>query len=496
MMPFPFVSAIIFVPFFAALLILVMPQERKAEIKVIAAVAAFISLVLALWVFIAYDRAAGGYQFEEQMAWLPAIGSSYHVGVSGMSAPLLLLGGLLLFSAVLISWNIEDRTREFFAFLLLIGVGVFGSFAMLDIFMLLLFYELVLFPIYLLIAYWGWKPLRTYGAMKLTLYLFGGSMLSLLGVLMIYFASGQHSFDMLVLQQVPFTPEFQRAWFLPTFVGFAVLASIWPLYAWSPDGYAAAPTGVSILHAGVLKNVGAFTAFRVGVLLLPEGAKFWMPYLAFFMAAGLIYAAFIALIRTDMKYIIGFASVSHMGIVLLGFASLNAIGWSGAVLQMFAHGMIAALSFAIVGMVYDRTHTREIGELGGMAKPLSWAALGFIVASFASMGMPGFLGFIAEVQVFMGLWQAAELAWWYPYIAIVSVLGIIGTAAYMLRFIRFVFFGELKEAYAKIPPVSALDKVVIALLSLILIVGGLFPTTVTTLVKSGVSSALTLLGGA
>ena len=245
----------------------------------------------------------------------------------------------------------------------------------------------------------------------------------------------------------------------------------------------------------MLKNVGAFTAFRVGVLLLPEGAKFWMPYLAFFMAAGLIYAAFIALIRTDMKYIIGFASVSHMGIVLLGFASLNAIGWSGAVLQMFAHGMIAALSFAIVGMVYDRTHTREIGELGGMAKPLSWAAIGFIVASFASMGMPGFLGFIAEVQVFMGLWQAAALAPWYPYIAIVSVLGIIGTAAYMLRFVRYVFFGEMK-AHGTIAPISALDKVVIALLSLILIAGGLFPTTVTTLVKAGVSSALTLLGGA
>ncbi len=495
-MEFPFLSVIIFAPAVAAVLILLLPKDRQTEPKVLAAAGAFISLALALWVFMTYDRGAGGYQFQEQAPWLPMIGSSYHVGVNGMGATLVLLNGILLFSAVLISWGIEERPRDFFALLLLMGVGVFGAFALLDLFLLVLFYELVLFPIYLLIVNWGWKPLREYGAMKLTLYLLLGSLVAVVGILAIYFTSGLRTFDLVALEGGPFSTTFQRIWFLPIFLGFGVLASIWPFYSWSPDGYAAAPTGVSMLHAGVLKNVGAFTAFRVAVLLLPEGARFWMPYVVFLMVANVLYATFVALTHDDFKYIIGFASVAHMGIVLMGFAALNRDGWNGAVTQMFAHGIIAAMSFAIVGMVYDRTHIRDIHQLGGLVKVLPQPAIGFIVAGLASMGMPGFLGFIAEVQVFLGLWRAASLAWWYPLVAIVSAVGILGTAAYILRVVQKVFFGEMKPAYADLPRVRVLDSVALVMMSAVLIVGGLFPTLVTRVVQAGVQSVLALVGGA
>lgn len=495
-MNFPFLSLIIFAPTVTAVLILLLPGDRQTEPKVLAAVGAFISLFFAIWLFMAYDRTLGGYQFVEQMPWLPVIGSSYYVGVNGMSVMLVLLNALLLFCAVLISWGIDDRPREFFALLLLMGVGVFGAFTLLDLFLLVLFYELVLFPIYILIVTWGWKPLREYGAMKLTLYLLLGSLVALVGILAIYFSSGLQTFDMIALGGVQFSPEFQRTWFLPIFVGFGVLASLWPFYSWSPDGYAAAPTAVSMLHAGVLKNVGAFTAFRVAVLLLPEGAKFWMPYLVFLMVMNVVYATFIALIHTDFKYIIGFASVAHLGVVLMGFAAMNELGWSGATTMMFAHGIIAAMSFAIVGMVYDRTHIREIKQLGGMIRRLSPAAVAFAIASFTSMGMPGFLGFIAEVQVFLGLWKAASLAPWYPIIAIISALGIIGTAAYMLRAFQYIFMGELNPRYADIPPVTVLDKVALALMSVVLIVGGVFPLLILPVVQAGVKSVLAVLGGA
>lgn len=494
-MSFPFLSIVIFAPAVAAVLILLLPKGRQAETKLLAAAGSFISLALAFWVFLAYQRETGGYQFVEQVPWLPAIGSSYHVGVNGMGVMLVLLNGILLFAAVLTSWHVDDRPREFFALLLLMGVGVFGAFTLLDLFLLIFFYELVLFPIYILIVNWGWKPLREYGAMKLTLYLLLGSLVAVVGVLAVYFTSGLRTFDMVALQEATFTARFQQLWFLPIFLGFGVLASIWPFYSWSPDGYAAAPAAVSMLHAGVLKNVGAFTAFRVAMLLLPDGARFWMPYLVFLMAVNVIYATFVALIHTDMKYIIGFASVAHMGIVLMGFAAMNELGWTGAVTQMFAHGIIAGMSFAIVGMVYDRTHERDIRKLGGLIRKLPQPAVALIVAGLASMGMPGLLGFVAEVQVFMGLWSST-VAPWFPAIAIVSAVGVLGTAAYILRLIQHVFFGEMKPQYTDLKPSSPLDTVALTLMGAILIVGGFFPGPIVEIVQRGVQSVLTLLGGA
>ncbi|MFQ5617260.1 MAG: NuoM family protein, partial [Anaerolineales bacterium] len=359
-MQFPILSVIVFTPLIAALLILLVPGERKNEIRVAALAAAAFTLILSLWVYFGYDQADGGYQFMERYEWLPALGVSYFVGIDGMNAPLVLLTGVVMFTGVLISWGIDDRPREFFAFLFILATSVFGVFVALDLFMLFFFYELAVFPMYLLIAIWGWKVTREYAAMKLTLFLFIGSVVSLVGALAMYFQSGLGTFDMLALADAGFSVGFQQFWFPFVFLGFAVLGGLFPFHNWSPDGHVAAPTAVSMFHAGVLMKLGAFAALRVGMMLLPEGAKAWMPAVIFLALVNVVYGAFIAMVQTDFKYVIGYSSVSHMGLVMLGLSSLSKNGFVGAGVQMFSHGVMTALFFAAVGMVYDRAHTREI----------------------------------------------------------------------------------------------------------------------------------------
>jgi NADH-quinone oxidoreductase subunit M len=490
-MQFPVLSVIIFTPVVAGLLILLIPADRKTEVRMAALAAATFALLMSIWVYFSYDVAAEGYQFVQKIAWLPALGISYHVGIDGMSAPLVLLTGVVMFTGVLISWGIDDRPREFFAFLFILATGVFGVFCSLDLFMLFFFYEIAVFPMYLLIAIWGWKVTREYAAMKLTLYLFIGSVVSLVGALAMYFASGLNTFDMLALEKAGFSHGFQVAAFPFVFMGFAVLGGIFPFHNWSPDGHVAAPTAVSMFHAGVLMKLGAFAALRVGVMLLPEGAKVWMPYVILLTLVNVVYGAFIASVQTDFKYVIGFSSVSHMGLVIMGFATLNRQGMIGAGVQMFSHGVMTALFFAVVGMVYDQVHTREIPKLGGFRKVMPWVALAFIVGGLVSMGMPGFSGFIAEFPIFMGLWGI------YPWIAIVAAISIVITASYIVRVIGKVFFGEMPaEFVGHAQDVKILDKVVLVVLSGILICVGVLPQVMVPMVESGVNHILRLLGGA
>ncbi len=407
-MQFPILSFIVFTPIVAGLLILLIPAERKTEIRVAALAAGTFALLLSIWAYFSYDIAAGGYQFIEKYTWLPALGISYHVGMDGMNGPLVLLTGIVMFTGVLISWGVDDRPREFFAFLFILATGVFGVFVTLDLFMLFFFYEIAVFPMYLLISIWGWKVTREYAAMKLTLYLFIGSVVSLVGALAMYVTAGtntgQWTFDMLVLEKAGFSAGFQQLWFPFVFFGFAVLGGIFPFHNWSPDGHVAAPTAVSMFHAGVLMKLGAFAALRVGIMLLPEGAKAHMWWIILLTLVNVVYGAFIASVQTDFKYVIGFSSVSHMGLVSMGFATLNKQGMLGAGLQMFSHGVMTALFFAVVGMVYDQAHTREIPKLGGFRKVMPLVTIAFIIGGLVSMGMPGFSGFIAEFPIFMGLW--------------------------------------------------------------------------------------------
>ncbi len=487
-MAFPILSVIIFTPLVAALILLMMPADRKTEIRVTALVSAAFALILSLWVYLSYDQAAAGYQFIEKYAWLPQFGISLHLGVDGISTPLVLLTGVVMFTGVIISWGIDDRPREFFAFLFILASGVFGVFVALDLFMLFFFYEIAVFPMYLLIAIWGWVKTREYAAMKLTLYLFIGSVVALVGALAMYFTSGMGTFNMLMLETANFSAEFQKIWFLPVFLGFAVLGGIFPFHNWSPDGHVAAPTAVSMFHAGVLMKLGAFAALRVGIMLLPEGAVFWRPLIFGLATVNVVYGAFIAMTQTDLKYMIGFSSVSHMGLVVLGFATLTENGMTGAGVQMFSHGAMTALFFAATGMVYDRAHTRQIPELGGMIKPLPYVGITFIIGGLVSMGMPGFSGFVAEFPIFMGVWE------YVPWVAILAVISIVITAAYIMLAIRRTFFGEMpKEFEGHISPVSFMDKLALTLLSALMIGLGMFPATMVPMVQTGVKHVMALL---
>lgn len=489
-MQLPVLSIIIFSPILAGLIVFMLPKERVKEIKIIALVSTVISLLLSLAVYFSYNISQAGYQFVERFSWLPSLGISYLVGVDGISAPMILLTGLVACTGVMISWGVVERPREFFGFLLILAGSVFGVFASMDLFMLFFFFEIAVFPKFLMITVWGWPKTREYGAMKLTLYLFIGSVIALVGALAIYTQSGLNTFDLNLLETAKFTPEFQHLWFPFVFLGFAILAGIFPFHSWAPDGHVAAPTAISMLLAGVEMKVGAFAALRVGIMLLPEGARFWSPLIIVLAVINVVYGAVIALIQSDFKYVIGFSSVSHMGLVLLGFASLNKDGLVGAGMQMFSHGVMTAMFFAVVGMVYDRAHTRELPKLGGMSKVMPFAAIGFIITGLVSMGMPGFSGFAAEFPIFMGLWQASPIA------AIVAILGVIITAAYILRVIGQVFFGAIPaEIEHGLSDVKVMDKISIVLLAIFMVGIGLFPSLLSGMVQSGVRQVLQILGG-
>ncbi|MCW5877284.1 MAG: NADH-quinone oxidoreductase subunit M [Anaerolineales bacterium] len=485
-------SAIVLLPILAGAVMLFLPPKNRDLIYRFALGAAFVTFLLTLAVYFGFDAAGPQYQFIEDYAWLPALGISFKLGVDGISAPLVLLTGVVIFTGVIISQRIEDRVREFFAFLFILASGVFGVFVALDMFALFFFYEIAVFPMYLLIAMWGWKQTREYAAMKLTLYLFVGSVIALVGALAMYFASGLNTFDMTLLATANFSPAFQNLWFPFVFFGFAVLGGIFPFHNWSPVGHVAAPTAVSMFHAGVLMKLGAFAALRVGIMLLPIGAQTHMWWIILLTLVNVVYGAFIAMTQTDFKYMIGYSSVSHMGLVAMGFATLDYNGLVGASVQMVSHGVMTALFFAVVGMIYDQAHTREIPKLGGLMKIMPFAGVGFIIGGLVSMGMPGFSGFIAEFPIFMGLWAAN-----YPWIAIISVVSIAVTAAYILRAVGQVFFGELPaDLEGHMHDVKPSEKLAIGILCFIMIAIGIYPNVIMPMVQHGVNAVLALLGGA
>ncbi len=514
-MNFPFLSVITFTPIVMGALLLLFPEDRKNETRVAALAGAALCLALSLWVYFTYDVSAAGYQFIEKMDWIPQWGISYHVGIDGVSNPMVLLTGIVIFTGVLISWGIDDRPREFFAFLFILASGVFGVFVSLDLFQLFFFYEIAVFPMYLLIAIWGWKVTREYAAMKLTLFLFIGSVFALIGALAMYYQvgqfSGEYTFDMLKIaaaqQAGAFNLNinlfgaqigFEQFWFPVVFFGFAVLGGIFPFHNWSPDGHVAAPTAVSMFHAGVLMKLGAFAALRVGIELLPAGARDHLQWIYVLAFINVVYGSFIAMRQTDLKYMIGYSSVSHMGLVSLGFATLNYQGYLGSAMQMFAHGVMTAMMFACVGMVYDRAHTRQAPELGGMVKKMPFVMVGFVIAALSSMGMPGFAGFIAEFPIFMGGWRAGvEIAPHYTWMTIISAIAIVITAGYLLIAIQRVFFGDISEEHDHhVGDVRVVDKVAISVLSTAILAVGLFPVLMAPQVQSGIESVLKIIGGA
>ena len=490
-MQIPWLSILILLPLATGIILLALPTGKLKLIRWLSLGTALVTFVISVLLFVTYDKNAASYQFIEKMDWLPVMGISYHLGVDGISVALELMAGIVVLAGVLVTWQTSDRAREYFSFLMFLAASVFGVFASLDLFQLFFFFELAVFPKYLMIVMWGSPKTREYGGMKLTLYLFLGSVVALVGVLAVYFQSGLHTFNLLELEQAGFGLEFQRLWFPFIFIGFGILGGLFPFHSWAPDGHVAAPTAVSMLLAGVEMKVGAFAALRAGLMLLPDGMRFWAPLVIILATINVVYGAFIAMIQTDFKYVIGFSSVSHMGLVFIGFATLTPEGLTGAGLQMFSHGIMTALFFSIVGMVYDRAHTRNLGELGGLYKYMPIAMFGFVVGGLVSMGMPGFSGFVAEIPIYIGAWKT------FPASAIIAAISIVVTAAYILLVVRKVFFGETPEAIKSgLTDITLRDKIVVIGLSLVMIAIGIVPSILTPTIQTGVSHIMTLLGGA
>ena len=426
----------VYISFFGVLVLMLLPKTAVREARAVGFFSALGGLLVALVGFL--DFKAGEILTIAKCSWVPSLGLEYHLAADGVSLTLVLLTGLAAVGGILFSWNIEHRAKEFFAFYLALIGGVYGVFLSFDLFLLFVFYEIAIVPKYFIIAIWG-STRREYGAMKLALYSFIGSAMVLIGLIAAYVVSGGHTMNVFELAKYPFPHSFQLWAFPLVFVGFAILAGMWPFHTWAPTGHVAAPTAASMLLAGVVMKLGAYGCLRVAMTLFPEGLEAWKYWIAVLAVIGIVYGALVALVQKDFKFVIGYSSVSHMGFVVLGLATLNTIGLSGAVLQMFSHGIIAGLLFAVVGrMVYERTHTRELSTLQGMnlVKAMPFAAVTFVLAGAASMGLPGFSGFVAELQVIIGAWKA------FPTLAVITGVGIVIGVAYTLRAMQKAFFGD------------------------------------------------------
>jgi NADH-quinone oxidoreductase subunit M len=439
-------SITIYLSFAGALVMMLMPSKPASMARILALLVALAGLGVAVAGFIC--GMGKGLVVLVDRPWVPSMGIHYLLAADGISRVLVLLTGLAAVAGVLFSWNIEDRANEFFAFFLALIGGVYGVFLSFDLFLLFVFYEIAIVPKYFLIAIWG-STRREYAAMKLALYSFVGSAMVLVGLLAAYAASGGHSTSLAALGHANL-PVSSQMWLFPlVFVGFGILAGMWPFHTWAPTGHVAAPTAASMLLAGVVMKLGAYGCLRVAIGLFPHGLDpwgfsiagvgSWRDVFAILAVIGIVYGALVALAQSDFKFVIGYSSVSHMGFVLLGLMTLNQIGMTGAVLQMFSHGVIAGLLFAIVGrIVYERTHTRQLGELETMhlSRRLPFAAWAFVIAGIASMGLPGFSGFVAEFQVLTGAWIARP--WW----TLAAGLGIVVGVAYTWRALQKAFFSD------------------------------------------------------
>ena len=466
---FPFLSAILLSCVGGLLIILCIPREKTALIKWVSAVFSGLTLVLSLYLFVAYDQGRGGYQFVEKYLWVESLGIYYFNAVDGFSLPMLLLTGIVFFCGVITMWDLELRTKEFFALTFLLVTGVFGLFMSLDLFFIFVWYDVSLFPMYLLIAIWG-STRKEYAAMKLTLYLLAGSALILPAIVFLVVKSGLNTFDLVALMQPgTFSAFDQKFAFLLLYIGFGILAGVWPFHTWSPVGHVAAPTAVSMIHAGVLMKIGAFGVLRVGIFLCPEGWQYWAHLMAVLATVGIVYGVFVGLSQTDLKYVIGYSSVSHMGIVGLGLATVTVDGLNGAVFQMFAHGIMTALFFSAVGYIYDQTHTKQIAELGGLSRTMPVASGYFIIAALTGIGVPCLASFWAELLVFIASFKV------YPLYGALAIAALVVSALFMLRVVQRTCYGPAQDQWAHLKDITPSQGIPRMILVAVIVLFGLFP---------------------
>jgi NADH-quinone oxidoreductase subunit M len=494
-------ETLIYLPMLAAVVLVFAPRERKDAIRVFSVAVGVLLLVMSGFVFLAFDYGGSEPTFQLLRAyeWLEQLGIEFALGVDGIAVPMVLLTGIVSAAGTLIAANVQRDNKDYYILLFVLIAGVYGTFVSLDLFFFFFFYELAIVPMYLLIGVWGSSSTfktfdrpKEYGALKLVMMIVAASILVWVAIIAMYVEAGAGTFSIPVLAQAAqdgaFSDTFQRVMFPLVMVGFGLLAGLWPFHTWSPDGHVAAPTSVSMLHAGVLMKLGAFGIIRVGMMLLPQGMQDWALVLFILGTINVLYGAVSALAQTDLKYVVGYSSVSHMGYVLMGIASMNHLGLTGATMQMFSHGIMTALFFAIVGVIYERAHTRDSMVLNGLASRMKWGTAFFVLAGLTSVGLPGLSGFVSELLVFLGAFRSE------PLLGALGVLGAGITAVYMLRLIARVFFGERDAKWDGITDLTPREWIAGAGLLVPIFFVGIYPLPLLDVIRPGVDAIMDGLG--
>jgi NADH-quinone oxidoreductase subunit M len=456
------------------------------------------SLLLALSVYLTIDyiglRAAGVMDkmlYTTSTPWYTPLNIEYSIGVDGISVVMLLLSSIIVFTGTFASWRLKPMTKEYFMWFTLLSLGVFGFFISIDLFTMFMFYEVALIPMYLLIGVWG-SGKKEYAAMKLTLMLMGGSAFLLIGILGIYYGAGAETMNILEIAQRHIPTEMQRLFFPCVFMGFGVLGALFPFHTWSPDGHASAPTAVSMLHAGVLMKLGGYGCFRIAMYLMPEGAAIWGDLFLVLTTISVVYGAFSAVVQTDLKYINAYSSVSHCGLVLFALLMMTRTSCTGAILQMLSHGLMTALFFALIGMIYGRTHTRDVRLMGGLMKIMPFLAVGYVIAGLANLGLPGLSGFVAEMTIFVGSFQNNDI--FHRTCTIVATTSIVITAVYILRVVGKILYGSVvNEEHRKLTDATWDERVTVICLIACVAGLGLAPFWVSNLISGSVENVLAQL---
>jgi len=472
--------------------------SRPRAIRWTAALFTFIPLVLSIILFVNFDRspaAAGLIQFEEKLPWIAPLNAHYHLGVDGLSLPLLVLTAFLGFLVVLISWKIDLRLREYFAWLLLLETSILGVFASLDLLLFFIFWEIEVIPMYFLITIWG-SGRKEYSAIKYVVYTLFGSAFMLAGILSLYFTTG--SLSMVDIAQTGLAPLRAAipaaAIFFLILIAFAVKLPVFPLHTWLPDAHTDAPTAVSVMLAGVLIKMGGYGMIRLCVTMFPEVAKGYAVLLVILAIIGVLYGAAVTMRQTDFKRLIAYSSISHMGYVLLGIFALGQVSLVGAALQMFSHGLVTGLLFAMVGLVMHNAHERDLRKLGGLARQVPIITVVFSVAGLASLGLPTTSGFAAEFLVFVGSFSSTVVPGIQVY-TILGVLGVVVTAGYILWMLQRVFYGPVLEQYNGTADADILERVYMFAFVAVIMLVGIYPAILTDVIKLGISPIMGLLGG-
>ena len=457
------------------------------------------SMLLLLAIYLTTDfiaqRGAGAdaeFLYAASWQWYAPMNICYSIGVDGISVAMILLSAIIVFTGTFASWRLQPMTKEFFLWYVLLSLGVFGFFISTDLFTMFMFYETALIPMYLLIGVWG-SGRKEYSAMKLTLMLMGGSAFLLMGILGIYFGSGATTMNIMEIAALANIPVNVQYIFFPIiFLGFGVLGALFPFHTWSPDGHASAPTSVSMLHAGVLMKLGGYGCFRVAMYLLPQAANDLAWIFIILTTISVVYGALSAISQTDLKYINAYSSVSHCGLVLFALLMMTRTSCTGAILQMLSHGLMTALFFALIGMIYGRTHTRDIHELSGLMKIMPFLSVGYIIAGLANLGLPGFSGFVAEMTIFVGSFEQPDI--FHRTVTIIACTSIVITAVYILRVVGKILYGECKNEHHLALSDATWDERFTVICLIICVAGlGIAPMWVSCLIDGGVGNIFTIL---